>query len=231
MWTDEQKRMLDFLEKYGKSRKKNILRWDFQNDYLSDEFNISRDDFSTEGWGRYQLNIPTIIQDFLYEIFKTQVEPKISESAEGISERIDGDESSTELSLILNFSDRTITSYLSTNYLTEGEREEDIFEIPENVLNTLEELVGDTNITKLQVSYTGGGDSGYIEDSIFSYGFSDFVPEDVQDFVYGILPMGWEVNEGSQGNVVFNLEDKTATLTYTENYYEDVSDTIMELDF
>lgn len=83
----------------------------------------------------------------------------------------------------------------------------------------------------LTLRYSGSGDSGYLED-YFEEGGS--VPSSVEDWTYRQLENahgGWEINEGSQGEFIFDLKNKTIELYHTFNNEENVSDTIFEESF
>jgi len=83
----------------------------------------------------------------------------------------------------------------------------------------------------LTIDYSGGGDSGYLEDS-FNNG--DSVPASVSDFCYDMLENrfgGWEINEGSQGNFEIDLDRKEITLNHTYNIDETGRDTLLEEKF
>jgi len=83
----------------------------------------------------------------------------------------------------------------------------------------------------LRLSYNGGGDSGYIE-SDFENGES--VPADIEDWCYRALENlhgGWEINEGSQGTFIFNLEKYSIDLYHTYNIDESARDTVFEEKF
>jgi hypothetical protein len=70
------------------------------------------------------------------------------------------------------------------------------------------------------VDFSGGGDSGYIEDEGSDYNDKRFkLTPKMDDLSYRALSDfgGWEINEGSQGNIVFNLEDKNASANLTWN--------------
>ena len=63
----------------------------------------------------------------------------------------------------------------------------------------------DNGVKEIVINYSGGGDSGYLEDS-FNNG--DSVPAVVSDFCYNMLENrfgGWEINEGSQGRITFDF--------------------------
>jgi len=84
----------------------------------------------------------------------------------------------------------------------------------------------------LTVTYNGSGDSGYMESSFEEN--NDQVPAGIEDWCYGELSRnygGWEINEGSDGNFIFDFNTKIVTLNHTENIEENASDTYFEQSF
>lgn len=75
----------------------------------------------------------------------------------------------------------------------------------------------------VRLDYTGGGDSGYIDNSFDGGGR---VPSLIEDWCYGRLEEnfgGWEINEGSQGFFTFDLNNNIIELEHT--YNEEVNET------
>lgn len=64
-------------------------------------------------------------------------------------------------------------------------------------------------ITSATVTYEGGGDSGYVNSTYESEKGSGDVPAGIEDICYGLLEEygGWEINEGSQGTIVFTKDE------------------------
>jgi hypothetical protein len=84
----------------------------------------------------------------------------------------------------------------------------------------------------LKVTYNGSGDSGYLESSFNETG--DGVPAAIEDWCYRELSdnySGWEINEGSDGEFIFNFHDMTVELIHTENIEDNASDTYYEESF
>jgi hypothetical protein len=84
----------------------------------------------------------------------------------------------------------------------------------------------------LTVKYNGSGDSGFIE-SNFDENY-DGVPAPMEDWCYQQLERyygGWEINEGSDGEFIFNFHDMTIELNHTYNVEQDAHDTIYEESF
>jgi len=91
---------------------------------------------------------------------------------------------------------------------------------------------GFTNVGNNQyyVEFSGGGDSGMLEDSgTFKTGERLDVPNVIEDFCYHLLESsfgGWEINEGSSGDFVFDVASGECYLNFTWNTEEESSDTI-----
>ena len=84
---------------------------------------------------------------------------------------------------------------------------------------------------QLILRYNGSGDSGYIESS-FEDGNS--VPSTIEDWCYNQLEShfgGWEINEGSDGEFIFDFNKMTIDLNHTMNIEENSSDTLWEQGF
>ena len=81
--------------------------------------------------------------------------------------------------------------------------------------------------------FYGGGDSGYIEDS----GNSDFdgetkLYEPAEDMFYRMLSInfgGWEINEGSQGDCIIDMDLEQMELNFNQNYEESKSDEVWSM--
>ncbi len=138
----------------------------------------------------------------------------------------------------LDCEDSTISVVHDYNYYDTGDTETDFRSLEEEEENeSLKEvfdvLEDDPDIQDriLTIDYSGGGDSGYMEDS-FTNG--DSVPAVVSDFCYNMLENrfgGWEINEGSQGHFEIDLDKKEITLNHTYNLDETGRDTILEEKF
>lgn len=84
----------------------------------------------------------------------------------------------------------------------------------------------------LTVSYNGSGDSGYIEHSFLET--PDGVPSSIEDWCYEQLERhfgGWEINEGSDGEFIFNFHKMEIELTHTYNAEDTETNTIYEESF
>ena len=118
----------------------------------------------------------------------------------------------------------------SSSKYWEDEDGEEIFEEWEKdgVLDDIEVPNGGI----LTVKYNGSGDSGFIESSFDENG--DGVPTAIEDWCYRQLEYnfgGWEINEGSDGEFIFNFDNMEIELRHTYNTEEDAHDTIYEESF
>ena len=88
------------------------------------------------------------------------------------------------------------------------------------------------NNGQLTVYYNGGGDSGYLEGDFSET--RDGVPTEIEDWCYNQLSDnfgGWEINEGSDGQFIFDFENRTIHLEHTFNTEENESETLYEENF
>jgi hypothetical protein len=87
-------------------------------------------------------------------------------------------------------------------------------------LKPIFDALEEEGISNDELRYNGSGDSGYIE-STFESGKN--VPAVVEDFCYSALESnfgGWEINEGSDGQFDFNMDDKEIYLNHRYNIEE-----------
>jgi hypothetical protein len=112
----------------------------------------------------------------------------------------------------------------------EGEEGKDMFETWEKDGVFQDLTIPDNGI--LTVTYNGSGDSGYVSNDFSET--NDSVPATIEDWCYGELESnfgGWEINEGSDGEFIFNFHDMTCELNHTYNIEENSTDTIYEESF
>ncbi len=100
---------------------------------------------------------------------------------------------------------------LSSNPMGDRFEEEQLSEKYPSIIEFLNELKNSGEDIK-EVYFNGGGDSGEIE----TYG----IPNDVENFLYRWLSEfygGWEIDQGSHGEFVFDTNDMSVTLNFNEN--------------
>jgi hypothetical protein len=85
---------------------------------------------------------------------------------------------------------------------------------------SVQSFLDENNIEYLEVSYSGGGDDGYIEDDGYDDdGNQHRLSEDLEEFLYEKLNGnfgGWEINEGSSGKFIIQRE----TVEIEHEWYE-----------
>ena len=120
--------------------------------------------------------------------------------------------------LIFDATDKKII--VECNYSTPDE-EEAFDESEINDMDIFKEYT-DRGVSEIICTYNGGGDSGYVDGDMSVDGERENTPAFLEDMCYDALSGfgGWEINEGSQGNIVFNLVDKTITVNHSWNTEE-----------
>lgn len=87
----------------------------------------------------------------------------------------------------------------------------------------------DMGVAKVQIEYSGYGDSGainYVEyfdaqnEAVDVHATWPACGPMIENVVYEYLPAGFENNEGGQGDVYIDVENKTLTLDHEDNYIE-----------
>jgi hypothetical protein len=76
----------------------------------------------------------------------------------------------------------------------------------------------------LEITYNGGGDSGQIEDYGETETHSVRLNQDIEYTGYEIIDLyhsGWENNEGGDGIISFDFEERTVLITHNQNYEGD----------
>jgi hypothetical protein len=96
--------------------------------------------------------------------------------------------------------------------------------IPESAKNIVDTLSDKCDI--VEIDFSGGGDSGYIEDVISCNNrtFNNLITQEFGDFLYNMLSEygGWEINEGSQGKFEINFKDNVVILQIGLNSEDDM---------
>ena len=85
---------------------------------------------------------------------------------------------------------------------------------------SVQSFLDENNIDYLEVSYSGGGDDGYIEDDGYDDDGNQYsLSNDLEEFLYDKLNGnfgGWEINEGSSGKFIIQRE----TVEIEHEWYE-----------
>jgi hypothetical protein len=115
-----------------------------------------------------------------------------------------------------NCFEKKISIYL-IYYFYDHENTSDIYEKEPEIVERLESEGFNLDQSTIYVDYSGGGDSGWLE-NIFNNG--EEVPRFFEDWCYGKLNSdysGWELDEGSSGSFIVNFEKKTIEIVHSAN--------------
>ena len=81
--------------------------------------------------------------------------------------------------------------------------------------------------TSVTVGYNGSGDSGSVDHNYEGEVGSGIIPNDIENICYSLLEEygGWEINEGSQGNIVFTKDEIEVNHEWNtqEDYNEEIN--------
>ena len=196
-------------------------------------------DYETVDWNyithfsnNYNADIPTGLIPILQKIMKycdensLIVEPEVDYiNYQRLEFDIDVESKEITFSRFWSYNDRGDGTSL------EYDDDEDI----ERFNGWMEDTFSDVEIPDdgiLTVTYNGSGDSGYLEGS-FEENNSQ-VPAAIEDWCYRQLSDnfgGWENNEGSDGNFIFDFNNKTVMLNHIDNIEENLTDTYFEEEF
>lgn len=144
---------------------------------------------------------------------------------------MDSDPYLQHYSFVFNFTENLFTVLLDYSYVGIGQESNSIrsSDGDENLIEIFNDLLKDGVIGKWRVDFNGSGDSGYIDDNMTSFQKSDAreISESLNEYLYDFLESrhnGWEINEGSYGFFIIDIDKKTIELDYTE--MENVNDEI-----
>ena len=83
------------------------------------------------------------------------------------------------------------------------------------------------DVAFVEVTYDGCGDSGQIEEIAYLDAENQAIDREdqelddaVEEYVYGVLPEGWEINDGAFGTVKINAATKKAHVEYNGRFVD-----------
>jgi hypothetical protein len=166
------------------------------------------------------------------EFYNRELKDKI----EDVWQNFPGDDEFSQGGMYLrfNFGISEVSATVWADYYGAGDEQIEQWEVDGDTrlaecINDLKSM--DEEIITATLDFSGGGDSGYIEDDMTTNFSTDSAPESCKDYMYDKLPGGWEINEGSQGSGVFDVSKGTFTLFYTENIEGQHTNTFFEETF
>jgi hypothetical protein len=124
-------------------------------------------------------------------------------------------------------------------YDTEGSGtyyDKDDYEEDDSMYDTFIEVgkfLDEIRANSATVGYSGGGDSGAVDNNYESENGSGMIPTNIENICYDLLEEygGWEINEGSQGNIVFTKNEIEVNHEWnTQEDYNEQIDIVITLD-
>lgn len=88
----------------------------------------------------------------------------------------------------------------------------------------------DTAVDKIEVEFSGSGDSGAVDNITFEPEFecTDKQREMIETVSYEMIAAqhdGWENNDGASGKVIFDVKKRTVTVDIEEYFTDSTTDT------
>jgi hypothetical protein len=227
--SEEDKVVLRKVVKYLKSNNINSGIIEIVNDFYHDPQRALNNvgNFSNH-WG---IEVPDFFKHYLGEIIE-----RVLSNVDYLDEE-DVNYDNIEIEIIADSSMLEVTRHWGyeqpgdSRGLTWGDDTEDT-ELVKRLMDEIRESGArpDSNGI-LQLDYSGGGDSGYIEPSFVDGGR---VPANIEDWCYEVLENnygGWEINEGSQGYFIFDTRKNIIELELTYNELTEETENILSVYF
>ena len=234
MITPEESKAFKYLKKYSLSLGIDEVEFSFEYEY-SPVTDVEVDFFtSTNGRSYYSddIQVPQAIAVKILEFYNRELKDKI----EDVWQNFPGDDEFSQGGMYLrfNFGISEVSATVWADYYGAGDEQIQQWEVDGDTrlaecINDLKSM--DEEIITATLEFSGGGDSGYIQDDMTTNFSTDSAPESCKDYMYDKLPGGWEINEGSQGSGVFDVSKGTFTLFYTENIEGQHTNTFFEETF
>jgi hypothetical protein len=188
------------------------------HDYITVSFNIQSGeiDYWYDAYGRGSIKLPERLKDFYEKLVNLVMEEDFEidyDNYHTINVTYDIDDNQ------LLIRDNEVVLVTKDTGTSEEIDSPDLLETMKNWL--------DKGILMMKVEFSGGGDSGYIED----YGYDEKgnnhpIPASMEDFLYNMLESnfgGWEINEGAQGQ--FEIYNKSSEIILSIGVNEEETET------
>ena len=206
----------------------------FQLEY--DQVEITEDDINWDYVTSFDNNYRAEIPENLYPILKKIINYIINNNLFD-SPDVDGlNSQGMDIDISCNSKEIMVSNWYSYYDTDEGssilyDSDEDITRFERWVDENLQD-VEVPNGGILTISYNGGGDSGYLESSFDGTRYA--VPISIENWCYQQLEDnfgGWEINEGSDGQFIFNFNNFTVELEHRYNVEVNETNTLFEEKF
>ena len=149
------------------------------------------------------------------KLFDTLVEKYGQEIWDGSQNEWDSEYYRVDINVSLSERKIIITSDIQEQTSEGSSHEYDVIEVP-----SVQSFLDENEIDDFEVSYSGGGDDGYIEDDGYDDEGNQYrLSDDLENYLYSKLNNsfgGWEINEGSSGKFIINRQ----TMEIEHEWYE-----------
>ena len=149
------------------------------------------------------------------KLFDTLVEKYGQEIWDGSQNEWDSEYYRVDINVSLSERKIIITSDIQEQTSEGSSHEYDVIEVP-----SVQSFLDENEIDDFEVSYSGGGDDGYIEDDGYDDEGNQYrLSDDLENYLYRQLNNsfgGWEINEGSSGKFIINRQ----TMEIEHEWYE-----------
>lgn len=149
------------------------------------------------------------------KLFDTLVEKYGQEIWDGSQNEWDSEYYRVDINVSLSERKIIITSDIEEQTTDGSSDEYDVIEVP-----SVQSFLDENEIDDFEVSYSGGGDDGYIEDDGYDDEGNQYrLSDDLENYLYSKLNNsfgGWEINEGSSGKFIINSQ----TMVIEHEWYE-----------
>lgn len=223
--TPEDKKYLRFFGKYLQSYGEKIATFRIE-DWTPDYTDVRERLHPEEN---YYLEVPERLHPILQ---------KISDNLSGLDPNyVSDDINTTWAEFVVDTEKQSIHVEFCYDYYSKDEQgmSWDESEISaDDLLSKIMDDLKESNVPYMSVKFDGSGDSGSIEGAEDEDGDNIELPADIEDWCYNQLESnygGWEINEGSNGEFIFNTNKKEVYLDFSWNNQNTECDTFYEEKF
>lgn len=249
MITPEEQKQFKRLRAISKTARLGNFEWEWSDlDYKEERFlEPSIEHFISDDSYRFDYTyidtgkgykVPLYIANAIRSYYLREVAPKIINIFDDAMQNTEEEISQSELKFAFDIKNKQINSWIDLTYYSsedgdggywEGDKDAQVM----GLLNTLREI--SPNPSTVIIGFDGGGDSGSLSDEmiIFEEGgqTNHNIPDPIASWCYDQLPGGWEIDEGSHGEFVFNLIDNDITLNLAYGTQEEITEWIVQETF
>lgn len=223
--TPEDKKYLRFFGKYLQSYGEKSATFRIE-DWTPDNTDLRQNLHPEEN---YYLEVPERLNPILQ---------KVSDALSSYDPNYESDDiNTTWAEFVIDTEEQSIHVEFCYDYYSKDEHPMSWDEDEISADDTLSKIMDDlkeSNVPYMSVKFDGSGDSGSIEGAEDEDGDNIELPADIEDWCYNQLESnygGWEINEGSNGEFIFNTNRMEVYLDFSWNNQNTECDTFYEEKF